>query len=213
MKAIKSLIGLMLVFALSCALLSCSSSEVDEEEVKTAAKELIEGSFIINEIFYGNGIPTVGEEEPEGYKEADPVFLSKYGLSDIESLKNMTKKVYSTAMSDAIFRTKLSAVSDNGVIISYAHYYQSSEEDGGDVGGKLMVLSGAEALFGEKNEYIYDTLTVESVKNGRVTLSVDVNVINSEEKSQKVTNNITLVYENDAWRLDTLTFIKYNNHK
>ena len=62
MRKILRIAAVICVAALAAAaLFSCGKH--DEEEIKKAAAELIERSYEINEIFFGEGLPRAEEEK------------------------------------------------------------------------------------------------------------------------------------------------------
>ena len=126
------LILLVLSLLLPCLLAGCAEKDrtYDEAEVLAAAKELIEGSILLNEIYYGRGIPYLDDaSEANGYYyPADPFFEDESGIGSIADLRERTDAVYTRALADLIYRTKLSSVSDEDGVRALARYYQKYED-------------------------------------------------------------------------------------
>ena len=86
---------------------ACGEKYTDEELI-TAAKPLVEKSGLINDIFYGEGMPYVsgnlenGASSTGNYSPIDPMYLDKIGVKNIEELKKLTSEVYSLGVCNVI---------------------------------------------------------------------------------------------------------------
>ena len=74
---IKRISIIFLAVVMMFSLVSCSSHS--DEEIIEAAKTLIEKSYIINEIYYGKGLP-VTEDDSLG-------FASKYAMYEMQNMQ------------------------------------------------------------------------------------------------------------------------------
>ncbi len=208
---IKTFISLLLIITSLFSLASCNRS-YDEEEVKAAAKDLIERSVMFNEIYWGEGISYI--ENPStsngAYHEANFFDLQKYGFSTIEELKKMTEEVYSKSYCNAIFNAAFSSVSDEDEIHFFARYYQKYEDEEQKNPECIMVYGYAENLLPDKVEYLYETITVTHSKGEVVYITIDAIVTRSEDKIQTRTRRIALIEEEDGWRLNGPSYLTYN---
>ena len=138
----KKIISFCLLLAVCLSLFSCEiNREYDEGEVALAAAEIIPKTALLNEIYWGDGIPYVENLNTAVgyYYEASPTFLIENGIETIEDLKEMTRAVFSESYSTNVFDTKLTSVKDGDEIISYAGYYQNKD---GDISLWIQVWEG-----------------------------------------------------------------------
>ena len=96
-----------------------------------------------------------------------------------------------------------SSYGDGDSILGYARYYQGFDT--------LMVYSKANALLTDTVEYLYDTLTVDGSLGEVVIVSISVTVTRGE-KSQTQTITVDLIEEDAGWRINTPTYIVYNEY-
>ena len=191
---------------------SCNRS-IDEEEVLTNAKELLQRAEVLNQVYYGKGIEynKVSNLQNGAYYDADPTHLSKLGFSTIEELKVLTERTFTVEYSIQLYSTILSPLTVDDVTVALARYYQKYEGD--NIYGKpvcIMVYSQFNVLFYDTITYDYSTLRVKGVKGEVVTIAVDATTMNSEGKSQDVVIDIQLIEENDGWRINNHTWANYN---
>lgn len=212
----KKIINLIFVFSLilslSLALTSCDR-EYDEEEVKAAAIPLIEKSLVLNKIYWGEGIPYISSVSSVVYCEADFIALSELGFYTLDELKQKTQEVFSKSYCENIFSTSFSSVKDSEQIEFYARYYQKYEDEFQTKPICIMVYSKFENLLPDKVEYLYDTLTVTHSDGDTVYVKVMAKVTRDEVYEQTREMIIGFVEEENGWRIDTSTYLKYNDRQ
>ena len=76
-----------------------------------------------------------------------------------------------------------------------------------------MVYSRFENMLPDEVEYLYDTLTVTHSEGDVVYVKVNAKVTRDEEHVQTVENVIGLIEEDKGWRIDTATYLKYNDRQ
>ena len=180
--------------------------EYNEEEVRLAAYSLLEDSKKVNLVFFGTGIRHDTESTAfsnGAYCIADLFHTNALGISNIAELKDETARVYTDALCSIIFTTKLSSLEDDGYILELARYYENDD-------GDIMVYTDAEPMYENEIEYLYDTLTVIGSKGELVYITVDAILTNADGKEQRKRAEFALLEEDDGWRLDTYSFIKFN---
>ena len=206
------IIALALCIALSFSLISCEKDrEYDPAEVTAAAKTLVEKSVLLNEIYYGKGIPAdeLSSEGSQKYKPANFIWLDQNDFETVKELKQMTSKVYTSGYCESIFSSAFgSAMGTDDNIELYARYIQVYEADG-ETPRHILVDIYAEPLFTSTNEYLYDTAVATHSKGERVFVNMDVKVTSEEGKVQTRTLTIALVEEGSEWLLDGPTFLYY----
>lgn len=213
MKKIISLIIAILI--LSTMLFSCSVSYT-EEEIIEVAKNLIESSYDVNEIYFGKGLPVDEdyddissyvdnaedlsaedlEVESVQYVGVDP----ESGYSTLDDLKNIALKVYSKEYCEDIFIPAFEGVSD---------------EDTGSVKYSRFMINLYDTLCERKDivedgpvllrTYKLDTIKVQEMKENRCKITVKATLDDGYELDVR----LFLVKNEDGsgWRLDTPTYI------
>ena len=210
----KSVFVLLTVIALSLSLVSCEHDrEYDEQEVLTAARELIGKSYLLNEIYYGKGIPcTTDASTANGYYyEADIRYLMENDFRTLEELRAMTTAVFTEGLCNLIFTTKLSSVIDEDNVQSMSRYYQKYSDLEGKEPECIMVYTKAINLLTGDILYDYDSLRVDGVKGQYVTVALEAIVFNDKGDSQTATLKIRMLEEDEGWRLDSPTYKVYND--
>ena len=183
----------------------------DEQEVVSAAKELILKSEVLNDIYYGEGILyEKNDSEANGYYyPADSVSLKKFGVNNIEDIKTLTKECYTVSLSNNIISTKLSSVSDEDGILSYARYYQKYDALDKEKEECIMVYINAPVYLTDTVVYDYDSICVSGVKGEEVFVTVKVTVTTKDGKKQTQDLKVGLLEESNGWRLNSPTYAKY----
>ena len=216
------LLSLILCLCLFASLLSScggkggeTDREYDEAEVCAAAKILIEKSKILNEIYYGAGIPykkPIKEDEKiDTYMLADPDYLAEldknYGIKDIETLEAKTKEVYSEAGSNSVISAFLQNTTGINGMAGYARYYMAKENvDLGTQAG-LMVRTSAKNYYENtvSVEYIYDGMRVSAVKGEYLTVSLKVKTTGKDGTTDTRETTVKLIEEANGYRLSGST--------
>lgn len=201
------------------ALVSCGRH--DEDEIKKAAAELIEKSYEINEIFFGEGLPLAEEEEYAstfpGYAvpapSVDPdsgddmtyyMVSPKTGYSSVDDIKKGTLAVYTEEYAEPLFDMAFSgfAVTVGGDrtertdAVSYARYIDTTA---GYLG--MRKLADHEILPLGRT---YDTSAMTVVKNRGNEASVSVRSFADGKDAGEI--EIALKLTGDGWRLDSPTY-------
>lgn len=208
MKSFIKAIAILLMIASMLSLCSCDR-EYDEAEILSAAAELVEKSYKLNELFYGKGL----DYTTEGigiYKKATDESLGEYGISTVEDMKNMAREIFSDSYCEVIFASDVfSSVKLGDEIKNYTRYYQNSDSDGNPAG--IMVKSNYDyPLIGE---YVYhDDFRVVDVIEQVIVVRATVTARDDDGNETVVEVDISMIEEDDGWRLTTPTFVIYNGY-
>ena len=183
----------------------------DENEVKAAAGKLIEESIILNEIYWGKGIPYVDDPNLSNgaYHPADEIYLSKLGIVTLEDLKNKTRSVFSSEMCKSQIFGAILDSANNGIQISYVRYYQKFIDENSEVPECIMVNKNYKYFLYDDVEYNYESIKVIGSRGNYVTVSIDCTATNDEGLSSKSTIEVDLIEESDGWKLATPTYSVY----
>lgn len=213
MKKRVSLVAAILlgVLTLTTVLGSCASSTAPSlEEVKTPFTELIEASYEINEIFFGEGLPTHDRDDAE----SEIIYYGFFGYDSYEivradcpyqnasHIKDVAARVYSSAYLDDIFLMAFDGYADdNSDRITTARYQHAGEYF-------LKYVEGDSDPFNilpGKRRYLYDTMEIGELSSAdAVNLKIDSYLEGEEQKVIRVT--LRFIKENGEWRLDTPTY-------
>ena len=208
-KRIVSLL-LTVLMLLSTVMLPSCNRRYDESEVLDAAKKLLKTAEMLNFVYHGDGIEYFESEGEIGYyRKANPAHLEKLGFKTIDELKTITEQTFSKRFTSSLYSTILSPLSDGTAIVSPARYYQAYDEDTNEP-TYIMVYSKFEPILKSTIEYDYSTLRVDGSKKEKVLLYIDVTVTDADSQSKKTTVPVTLVEEDDGWRIDNPAYANYN---
>ena len=205
----RGVISFILCISLTLAFFVGCDRSYDEAEVKAAAEQLLEKSLLVNEIFYGEGLEYDENSivSSGSYSPATASALSELGISSTDGLRNLAKEVYTDGLCDIIFRTKLSSLKDGdgGDIVSLTRYFDKNVKGT----NYLMVYTLDEANYDNEIEYLYETLTVTGADGEYIMIEVDVLLTSGIGLTRSDRVEFILLEENDGFRLDTLSFVKF----
>ena len=209
MKKIVSL--LILIAVLIPSLFSCGDIKYDENEVKTAAKKLIEESILLNDIYFGEGIPYIDDKNNSDgvfYMALDS-YLYLIGFSTVAELMDLTSKTFSKSYCNQIYSTVLDTIQDEDKAIILPRYYQKYSVGDATTPECIMVNSTyRQLLFGDV-EYDYDSITVIGAEDDTVYITVHATVKLDAYDPQTREIRIALVDEGKGWRIDSPTYLTY----
>ncbi len=174
------------------------------EEIYDEVVALIEASHPINDAVFGQGLPVWAidsefAEQHHLYKDTD--YATYQYVSDASpylstgEVKDALLAVYSTD-----YVASLSGVLFDGFVmgskIIHAQLYEGE--------GYLMQRTDYEPLFTKRRIYDYSTMRIVKPSNAHyVTIEIESRL---EGEEQTVTDTLSLVLEEDGWRLDAPTF-------
>ena len=211
---VKKIIALVLTISSIFTLFSCEEKnrEYDEATVIENATSLIEKSATFNDIFWGYGIMYDESGSKEGqYYEASYVDLYILGYETVDDIIAGASEVYSKAYIGRIKNTVFYDFSANSSTLLTPRYYQKYSDAEKKEPECIMVDSTYEVLLKDEVEYLYDTITVKGSKGQVVFVNIDV-LVRRDEREQKRTLEIGIIEEKSGWRLDTPTYIVYNEY-
>lgn len=203
---------LVAVLLLSMGLTSCASKAPELSEVKDTFVALIEASYEINDIFFGEGLPT--HDRDSEFAKENNIYYGFYGYDAyeyvtedspyfyIEDIKYAASEVYSADYLEEIYTMAFTGYADeNTGAVSTARYLEAE--------GILLRYA-----FGDKDpfcilpgdrRYLFDTMEIVRPSNGKsVNVTVESYLVGQEDEILAVT--LRFVLEEDGWRLDTPTY-------
>ena len=204
---------LIVSFVFSSFIFTSCNRKYDEGEVLAAAEKLIKDAQMLNLVYYGSGIEWYDTEEEKGYyKIANEEHLDSLGFKTIDELKAITEKTFSDEYSNLIYTTILSPLTDGTAIVSPARYYQGYDEETKEL-TDIMVYSNFTPMWRDSITYDFSSLKVEGAKKEKVYVTINVTVTNSRSETQNTAIKVTLVEEEDGWKIDSPTYVNYNEYQ
>ncbi len=185
---------------------SCGMSSFTDEEIRTAAAELIEASIPINEIYFGKGLPAVAEDsdQAEAFSSeirTDATLLSylpvaeEAGYASIDDIKAATEEVYSQSYCTYLYEMAFFGISTDDAEASHARYQETES-------GILAVCKDLSVL--DTRTYDTEENNIKVQKKSGNTAVVEVQSYIEGEADVKV--SVQMLYEDGAWRLDSPTY-------
>lgn len=195
-------------FALLCLaaiLLSACAGAPALDEIKPRVIELIEASYEVNDIFFGEGLPVI--ERGSAFAEENHIYYMDEGgnydyvtedcpYQTVDMIKAEAEKVYSSEYLASIYETTFVGVADENTGMLYARYLDTDE------GLKKSNLH--KPLLEQKRMYDYDTMEIVKPSNGRY-INVEIESY-LEGEDERLPIRLTLVKEGEVWLLDSPTY-------
>ena len=205
-KITKKAICLLLMSAVLLTVCSCSTKPPAIEEVKETFSALIEASYEINGIIFGDAVETYDRQDeevikngiyynvPDGFYNYE--FLTennKYQTED--EIREATLKVYSedyiSSVLDSCFNGFMDESGETPVQPKYLGHT-----------GKLMLNTEYEVYVTGDRRYDLDTMEIVKPSNGKI-VNVSLDAIDGEERTKV---RLTFVLQDGEWRLDSPTY-------
>lgn len=174
----------------------CSCARIDDDGAKTLVADLMTRAYVLNEIYYGEGLPYNEDEHYQGnyyYVTED----AKYRIRN--DLLVETKAVFSPSMADEIIKIYFSGTQSLGVPI-YARYM---------VGETGYLVVDKDYKNSVPRVYQYDTSTIEIKKIKRNEIKATIKAIIPEgDTTAPFSIEVVLTYSKDldGWRIDSPTY-------
>lgn len=195
-----------LLLAMLLSLVSCGAPALDE--VQDTFKTLIEESYRINEIFFGEGLSTYDRDEQAAAYAYLPDSYALYEIIDVEAgyltvdnIKAAAEKVYSRDYLEGIYMMAFDGYAD-GEAVTTARYLEME-------GYFLRYAAGAEDPFdileGKQRRFLFDTMKiVRPSRKDYVNLKIDSYLLGHEDEILTIT--LRFVLQDGEWRLDSPTY-------
>ena len=205
-RKIAKISAVSLVISLLVSLFSCTSKPPALDEVKDEFTALIEASYEINGIIFGDDMETYGRDDeevvangvyynvPDGYYNYEFITENnKYRTED--EIREATLKVYSedyiSSVLDSCFEGFMDENGETAVQPKYLNYT-----------GMLMLNREYEVYVDGDRRYDFDTMEIAEPSNAKI-VNVTLDAIDGEERTQA---RLTFVLQDGEWRLDSPTY-------
>ena len=212
---LKMFLSIILVLCVLACMTSCGKAP-KLEEVEDRFKSLIEASYELNDIFWGDGLPTYergGEFDKEHMLydgESGEYILYEYVTSDskylmVDTIKAAAEQVYSKNYLNGVYTMLFDGYADdnNGGNLVTARYLENQD-------WLLKYIDSEINSFNLLKEAGHRRYDMESMRIVRPSTAKYVNVeIDSyllEDENEKMTVRLRFVLQDGEWFLDSPTY-------
>ncbi len=202
MGKIKRILSLLFASLLVILTFSgCGCAKISEEEAKLEIKKLVDASYDLNVIIYGEGLPYYERTDTINQLYAPVADTAKY--KSISNLKVDIRKTFSESYSKILEATAFEG--QEGVEFGYHNQPRYIE-----VLGELMVLKDFYNVDFDSDKYgeyegikvqKYNTNVIKIIKISKRFVEGEITSVDG-----RTTIRVTLVLENGEWRLDSPTY-------
>lgn len=206
-KVIKITAFCLACYCLLFSLAACGKP--DEATFLAEVKALLVEAEKVNVLCFGEGL-AIKEKgyEVGSYTEADGESLAAFGVTDTASIKAKIAAVYSVNTAEWVERVVFSATYEEGEVLSYSRYYDTTTDDKSGSRAVVMVKEGYDALLNARATY--SNVRVVELSARRAQIMVDVTVTNAQGESRTEKDvPLKLRNEENAWRFDEATYMNY----
>lgn len=198
-----TVLAVLLVLMPSCG----STGGMSEDEMRETFRTLIEASYELNNIYYGEGLPYDDDLEKMAYLLGVVTNLENLHVSYMPVAENApyqteteireaTAAVYSDDMCDLLFALAFEGMStDDDETVSYARYIEQS--------GVLTVrIDLADDALPMGRTFDFSGMTVISERSGEIRASFPTEI----DGKKSVDVKVTIIKTENGWRLDSPTY-------
>ena len=182
---------------------SCGAKDLTEDEVKEIVSPLIDKSYKINVIFFGEGLPGDESEAVEydetqyDVKPVSYITVLSGEFKNIDQLKEAASEVYSSDYLGNVFKLAFEGMTDDkGEIYQYPRYIESYS-------GELKIIGGAkdESIVTGRT-YDVSTLKITSQTSKYVFFTVESYIDGNDAGPV----DLSIKLDEAGWRLDSPTY-------
>lgn len=176
-------------------LTACGKENITEAEVQAVLPDLVENSFVLNTIYFGEGfVPDADlESNVSGYYYADSMAA---GFASISEIKDATEAVFTPEYAAILYAAAFDGMTTETNVVAPRY-----------VEGEMGILQSMHAAVYDLpvREYLYDTVQIVSKGKERTTISVDT-VANGETVTVQLLLVRTETMDGYKYRLDSPTY-------
>lgn len=198
----KRILSFLLTAVMLFSLASCGGSGLSDDEIRDIYADLIEQSYLLNDVFYGDGLPFTNDPETmASLAGASSRFsympVDKNALLQSEAeIREATLAVFTKSMCDHLFTLAFEGMStDDEETVVYARYIEMEDI-------LTVRIDLAEEALPLGRVYDMDTMDILNQSGNRIVASFATSV----DGEPSVNVKLTLVKTADGWRLDSPTY-------
>mgnify|MGYP002517798648 CR=1 FL=1 len=198
----KRILSFLLTAVMLFSLASCGGSGLSDDEIRDIYEGLIEQSYLLNDVFYGDGLPFTNDPETMAALAGAisrfsymPVDKSAPFQSEAE-IREATLAVFSQPMCDHLFTLAFEGMStgDDETVV-YARYIEQNEI-------LTVRIDLAEEALPLGRVYDFDSMDILIEDKNRIVASFATEM----DGKTSVRVKITLTKTENGWRLDSPTY-------
>ena len=198
----KRILSFLLTAVLLFSLASCGGSGLSDDEIRDVYADLIEQSYLLNDVYYGNGLPFVNDPETMAALAGASSRFSYMPVDKNAPLKSeaeireATLAVFTKDMCEHLFVLAFEGMStgDDETVV-YARYIEMEEI-------LTVRIDLAEEALPLGRVYDLDSMDILNQNGSRIVASFATSV----DGEPSVNVKLTLVKTADGWRLDSPTY-------
>ena len=198
----KRILSFLLTAVMLFSLASCGGSGMSDDEIRDIYADLIEQSYILNDVYYGDGLPFVNDPETMATLAGASSRFSYMPVDKNAPLKTeaeireATLAVFSQPMCDHLFVLAFEGMStgDDETVV-FARYIEQNEI-------LTVRIDLAEEALPLGRVYDMDSMDILNQSGNRIVASFATSV----DGKPSVNVKLTLVKTAEGWRLDSPTY-------
>lgn len=198
----KRILSFLLTAVMLFSLASCGGSGMSDDEIRDIYADLIEQSYILNDVYYGDGLPFVNDPETMATLAGASSRFSYMPVDKNAPLKTeaeireATLAVFSQPMCDHLFVLAFEGMStgDDETVV-FARYIEMNEI-------LTVRIDLAEEALPLGRVYDVDSMDILNQSGNRIVASFATSV----DGKPSVNVKLTLVKTAEGWRLDSPTY-------
>ena len=206
----KSPLLLILLPILLSLLSACGGSGMSNDEITSTFQSLVEASYELNDVYYGDGLPfqqnesvmkylTGVAEGTDGFRVSYMPVAEDSPYKSESEIREATKSVFSDSMCSLLFALGFEGMSagdaDNSETVSFARYIEKENI-------LTVRIDLADDAIPMGRTYDFSQMKIIADESSRIKASFP-SYINGEKS---VDVSITIVKTTDGWRLDSPTY-------
>ncbi len=189
---VKRIIGIflsiILIATLAFSIVGCGCG-VEEHEAIILVKDLVSRSYELNVVYYGEGLKYESSPNPnELYLRA----RADQPLALKTTLLQKTRDVFSETLAESVISTAFNGISSDPSLGSVQARYMIMGDD-----DWIYVNKDYDPVVDKVAVYNYDTIVITKTSGRFIEATI--------ETTDKKLVEVTLILENDVWKLDSIT--------
>ena len=212
-KIVRIIFSIPILISVMIGSTGCANRAPKLEEIYDRVVELVEASYELNEVFYGDGLPyydrnlSVYESlysnyTTVGYTKDYHIVSSNAKYHSIDEIKMAAEKVYSSSLLEeavypSVFDGLMVSDAGSGSHYSAARYIEDNED--------LYILMEEEDAY-HPTPLIYDYATMKIIRPSNATeVLITMNAWEEDKPDQVFEMRLSIINEDGVWLLNKLT--------
>jgi len=198
-------VALILIQTVMFSSCNANNTKMTNEEAIDILKELVPASQELNKIYWGEK-PELQDKNAEivGSVTGGQYYRvsEEFPYQTVEELKEASEKVFSKDYLENIYVAAFDGYEYSDDENTYTIYARYKNDDD----GKLCYNLANTTFYSLNTEIDIDSAKVVSGDSNKIKIAVDITTKNSSGENNKNSMNITIVKQEEGWRLDSPTY-------